>query len=462
MGDYDLLTNRIDEANRSIRKLDQYYRGIQPIGYLHPEVADVARGRLQSLVINYPALVCNAVDDRLGVTGFRMDDQDADEELWRIWQANDLDEWAPQCHIDSLIYGRSFAMVWPDPEDPLTPRISVESASQMAVEYDPTTRRIVKAAKQWAEGDEKFLTIYSPTRIERYWSDAGAGAAAEWRLRTDPVQNFMGVVPVVPFINRPRLDRPMGESEMARILPLADAVNKLATDLMVSAEYHAMPRRWATGIDLGGSETAMERTAAVARQRWTEATAGSVWLSESENVKFGQFSEASLDNFTKAIEMFAGKIAALSGLPPHYLGMQGSNPTSADAIRSSEASLVSIVKAKQVILGGAWERVMRLAILMRDGAVDPAAKSMETIWRDPATPTIAQQSDAIFKLRTGGIIDARQAQEDLGYSPVQIERMQDRREEAIAAGLPDPLELAKPKIPAVDVTPEASPMASPA
>jgi hypothetical protein len=179
-------------------------------------------------------------------------------------------------------------------------------------------------------------------------------------------------------------------------------------------------------------------------------------------VKFGQFSEASLDNFTKAIEMFAGKIAALSGLPPHYLGMQGSNPTSADAIRSSEASLVSIVKAKQVILGGAWERVMRLAILMRDGAVDPAAKSMETIWRDPATPTIAQQSDAIFKLRTGGIIDARQAQEDLGYSPVQIERMQDRREEAIAAGLPDPLELAKPKIPAVDVTPEASPMASPA
>ena len=37
------------------------------------------------------------------------------------------------------------------------------------------------------------------------------------------------------------------EAEIEAIIGLADAANKMATDMMVSGEYHAMPRRWAFG-----------------------------------------------------------------------------------------------------------------------------------------------------------------------------------------------------------------------
>jgi hypothetical protein len=54
---------------------------------------------------------------------------------------------------------------------------------------------------------------------------------------------------------------------------------------------------------------------------------------------------------------------------------------------------------------------------------------METIWRDPATPTVAQKADAAVKLFQAGIVPRRQTWEDLGYSSVQIERMEEDLEE---------------------------------
>lgn len=388
--------------------------------------------RIASLVINWPRKVISAHEERLDVEGFRMGDDDADAELWRIWQASDLDEWSQQTHLDALLYGRSFVMVWPDAEDPLTPRITVESAAQMAVEYDPTTRRIVKAAKQWAEGDLRYLTTYSPIRIQRFISESAA-SQAEWRLRTDPVDNIYGVVPIVPFVNRPRITLPMGESELTDILPMADAINKLATDMMVSAECHAMPRRWATGISMPADPAGKERTREEMRKLWSTAAADRVWTSDNPTTAFGQFSEASLTNFIAAIDLFGGVIAAMSSLPPHYMGQHSVNPTSADAIRSSEASLIQSVRRKQRIFGGSWERVMRMAMLIRDdGVANPAARSMETIWRDPETPTVAQAADATTKLLAAGAITKAQAREDLGYSPVQIARMEaDEAEDAL-------------------------------
>jgi hypothetical protein len=56
--------------------------------------------------------------------------------------------------------------------------------------------------------------------------------------------------------------------------------------------------------------------------------------------------------------MLAAQIAAIAGLPPHYVGlMSQANPASADAIRSAEASLVKRALRKQRVFGGSWERV---------------------------------------------------------------------------------------------------------
>jgi hypothetical protein len=171
-----------------------------------------------------------------------------------------------------------------------------------------------------------------------------------------------------------------------------------------------------------GSEGAAERTSTEVQQKWIDAPASKLWIASDPATTFGQFPESTLEGFVAAIDTLTQQVAAVSGLPPSYLGIHGSEVASADAIRSSEATLVSKARRRQRAFGGAWEDAMRLAVLVRDGVQRPGMESLETIWRDPETRTVAQAADAAVKKLSVGV-SREQVLEDLGYSPVQIERM---------------------------------------
>lgn len=409
----------------SVSTLDKYYSGTQPLGWLHPQVRAATAGRLGNLNVNWLRKAVAAVEQRLDVEGFRLSGDDTPiSDLWRWWQANNLDEESGLAHIDSLVHGTAFVLVWYG-EDESVPSITVESAREVAVSFVPGRRReVASALKQWREGDALMSTLYLPDRVERY-TEARSGIEL-----LEVIPHELGRVPVVPLVNQPRSGLVNGESDLTDLIPIVDAIGKLGTDLMVSAEYHAMPRRWATGLELAQGDAQDERTRELVRQRWQEAEAGRVWIAPSDRVNFGQFSEASLDNFISAIKMLTEQLAALADLPPHAVGVNTANPASADAIRSSESGLVQKVRRKQRAFGGAWEDVMRLASLVVNGTVDPEMVALETIWRDPETPTVAQAADAAVKLVQAGIITSDQALEDLGYSPVQIDRERARRDRA--------------------------------
>jgi hypothetical protein len=184
--------------------------------------------------------------------------------------------------------------------------------------------------------------------------------------------------------------------------------------MMVTAEYHAMPRRVIFGSsaedfvdEAGRPMSALSRVA------------GRAWVFENSEGRVEQFNESSLSNYHETIKLLAQLVASVSGLPPHYLGSTTDNPASADAIRSSEARLVKRVERKQRAFGEAWEQVMRLALLVADGSVSPDARGMETVWRDAAV-----------KLHTAGITPLRTTRERLGFSQVQIARMEAEDQEA--------------------------------
>jgi hypothetical protein len=50
------------------------------------------------------------------------------------------------------------------------------------------------------------------------------------------------------------------------------------------------------------------------------------------------------------------------------------------------------------------------------------------MWRDAATPTVGMKADAAVKLNAQGIVPKRQTREDLGYTDVQIQRMEEEDE----------------------------------
>lgn len=131
-------------------------------------------------------------------------------------------------------------------------------------------------------------------------------------------------------------------------------------------------------------------------------------------------------------------VAMQLGLPAHYLLFQGDNPPSADAIRSSESQLVKRAERKQQTLSTRWEQVQRLVLMGVGRAEEARPRNIETIWRDPSTPTVAQKADAIVKLVQArdasgrSVLPIEQARNDLGYTPLEQERMQEWDQNTVA------------------------------
>ena len=442
------LQGALDRERGDLELLNAHYEGTQPLAYMAPELIAELSDRMKQVVVHWPELVVESVEERLDVEGFRFGGEgEADEGLWELWQANGLDLLSHQAHVDALVMRRSYGIIgsrgeWDsDPSSGISldvPLITVESPLEVYAVRDTRTRRVREAAKWRASDpfadDRDRATFYTPD-MTVWMKKVHKRAAGEpvWVLDEDDApgidEHGKGVCPVVPLVNRPRTWRKRnvfgeGKSDLDSVIPLSDAACKIATDMMVGAEFHALPRRAVFGAASEDFQDEEGRPVSALSR-----IIGRVWAFENPDVKAMQFQESSLTNFHETMKLLGQLVASISGLPPHYLGTATDNPASADAIRSSEARLIKRAERKQRAFGESWERMMRIAVLWRDGEVSPEASRMETIWRDPSTPTVAQKADAAVKLFSAGIIPKRQAWEDLGYTTTAMERMEDMLED---------------------------------
>lgn len=420
---------------------ERFFTGTQPLAFMDPELLRMLDGRLGPINVNLCRMSVEAVTQSLEVVAFRSSPgQVVDEQLMSLWQANDLDEQSQAAHTDALVYGRGFVLVWTDEAGRVT--ITAESPLQVTVERDPVTRRVTAALKRWADLDGTVhALLITPGEIVEYAGpgtyplDPNVNAVTAYNyaptsleiVRSEP--NALGVVPIVPIVNRYRLMEPDGTSDLVDIRAIVQAIGKLASDLMTAAEFAAAPRRWVTGL-VPDNAYAMSMTAEQREQlennirdKWERARASKFIAASSESARFGSFEQAELTNFETAVRLLTGQVAALAALPPYWLNDAVANPTSADAIRAGEARLTARIRQRQRWFSGAWESVMRLAVLVRDGVADPRLDDLVTVWRDPEPATIAQEADAAAKLVGAGITDRRAALEALGYSPLDIDRM---------------------------------------
>jgi hypothetical protein len=446
------LSQKLDVAASSLTTLDSYYSGVQPLAFLSPEAAAALGNRLRALAVNYPRLCVDVLAERLRVEGFRIDGDVS--MIWAAWIAAGMAELQHIVHVEALALGSSYVTVWAANGQPA---ITIDSARETTVERDPVTRVVTSAAHRWLAEDKAKAVLFEPWTIGLYESIAavpadsmlGAGQgypqnslrqsvtvpADGWQLVRE-IPNPLGVVPVVPFVNRGRLLDIDGVSEMTPILDLSDALNKVSADMLVSSEFYARPRRWASGIEV------LEEPVLDAEGKPTGDTVEvspfsdgpeRVWSSENEGARFGEFSASSLTGYSSAVSILTSQIGSLSGLPPHLLGVHQDQPSSADAIRSAESSLVQRAIARQRNFGRSWSEVASLISMVSTGR-RPA--SVQPVWADPETRTPAQAADAASKLVAAGIVPVEQALDDLGFSPEQILNMRGmRRRDALDAAM---------------------------
>ena len=364
---------------------------------------------------NWCDLVVDSSAERLRVEGFRFGDssENADDEAWEIWQRNGLDAEADMAHTEAIKLGTAYALVAPDDAGKAT--IQLEAANNAIVCMDPAQgRHRLAGLRYW--GDEwgtEHCCLYLPDRIE-WWRRSSEHQP--WQPDVGSGGNPLGIVPLVPLANAPTLTNRLGRSDIERVIPLQDAVNKLCGDMIVASEFAAFPQRWATGIEIPTNPDTGQRMASQFL-----GGADRVWAVESEAARFGNFQVSDLKIYVSAIEMLIQHVAAQTRTPPHYLlGAMGSFP-SGESLKATETGLVAKVRRKMLSFGESWEECLRLAFQVEGDTAKAEMINVETIWANPESRIVGETVDAAVKLASIGV--PRPALwEYIGASPQQIER----------------------------------------
>jgi hypothetical protein len=423
------LLQALDAPQHRYTQLDRYATGRQPLAYLSPE-AKIALPALNRIVSNIPGLAVTSLAERLRITGFKGAD------VWADWLANDLDQTSQVLHREALTFGDAYVICWARADG--SPLVTVESAKQVAAIRDAATREITSAVKRWTTKTTSEAWVYLPDRLE-HWRANTTGAAAPAFDLVETVDNPLGVVPVVGFRNQADI-LGCGRSEIDDLVPLVDGLNATLAGLAVAQEYTARPRRWATGIELverpkldDDGNVVMEDGEPVMETVNPIPEGARAMLSESAEAKFGQLDGANLQGYENAVNIWLGQIMAVSALPAHFVGITTENPSSADALRASEASLTARAEARQAVFGRSWERVAKLMVAVRDGA-DVDSVDVNVQWCDPSSRSAAADADAVTKLVSAGILSKSGALRRLGYSEDEIEQEREDTELDAQAG----------------------------
>lgn len=420
------LLTRLEMAQPVIRQRDMYYRGQQPARYSSDKI-DPKIGVFRS---NLSKVAVNAVAERIRLEDVtaEVDGRDVTERARQLIRDADFPMLLQSIVVDMLAVGSAYLIAWVDEFG--RPVITGESAEQVTVERDPITRGVTEAVKRWEVTDaqgvivDEHVVVYRPDKIDHL--ARGENDAKLRFVKSTP--NPLGVVPVIPLVNVERINDDVGASVIDDLAPLVNAVDKLITDMLVTSDAVAKPKRWATGITLEDDDDAgfiadgftadgqapeVEVLDEGPGVRAPLSDADDLWISESPDARFGTLAGADLSGYKTAVDLVLQQISAVTSLPSHMLGVTSSNPATAEALRASEVALADNAAGRVRVVNRPVEWATRLLVAIDQG-VKPDRVSVSVKWADTATRSVAQAADAAVKLHSEGIVNDDEARAVVG------------------------------------------------
>lgn len=339
--------------------------------------------------------------------------EDAEDTIRQLWDANRMDARADAVHREMFLAGDAYVIIWPDAASPVAsggiPNIWPQTAEQIRVRYDSELPgRITLAARLWIGGDNRFrCNVYSPAAIYKWVSrDAAtigtipknAEAFLPYMVEGEawPILNPFGEVPVVGFHNGANTGV-YGRSELADVIPIQDALNKVTTDLLMAAELGGFPQKIILGLD-SDDPSVMEGL-----RRIESGLSKIITISSNPDgnaPSIAEFSATNLGQLREVVELFDTLVSRVSRVPVHWLTMAGSFP-SGSSLRAAEAPFVSKLTAIQSVVGNAWEDAIRLGLRMMGN--DVANGRIQTIWKPVEQLDIIDKWAAINAMVAAGV-----------------------------------------------------------
>lgn len=395
-------------------RIEGYYEGSARVRHLGVAIPPELQ-RVQT-VVSWPSIAVDALDERLDWLGWAGGD---DYGLAEVFASSRLAVSSGAAHLDALIFGVSFVAINADGAGHVS--ISPQSPKNATDVMSNDGSRLVAGLVEQPTSDPDVIEaevltdewIISATRHGTSWDEV------------DRQPNTLGVVPLVPLVNRRRTSRQAGRSEITRsIRGYTDEAVRTLLGQSINRDFYAYPQRWVTGVSADE----------FAQPGWVLSMA-SVWAvdkdEDGDTPNVGSFPVNPPTPYSDQVRLLAQLMSGESAVPERYFGFLTSNPPSGEALAAEESRLVKRAERRQTGFGLGWSTVGYLAAKALDPGIDEAQfhQTVRSRWRDASTPTRAATADAVTKLVGAGILpaDSRVTLEMLGMDDAQIDAIVDHR-----------------------------------
>lgn len=437
-------TQFADERQDDYETYTGYWTGDQPLAFATDKFKSAFGRTFDEFAYNRCDSVIGAMADRLQVTGFGANNQNAiGKKARELWDQNDMGVRERQVEQEALGNGDAYVVV---EQHPITGDVIFwpQRADQMRVQYRPDVPGEIQfAVKQWRDTEGYIrLTVYKPGLIEKYRSRNKAAGVSEtdapvggtpahtfepyippgdraWPIR---IKGAPDTVPVFHFANRSNVNG-YGISELRDVIPIQNALNKTMMDLLVAMEFAAFPQRVLIDVDTDDPE--IER-------QLDRFQAGidrliSLWGVDGEgSPRIDEFSAANVAQYVQPIDLFDTIISRVSKVPVHYLQLSGDFP-SGESLRTAEAPFVAKIEDMQRRFGPVWARLMRYAL--RLASTETEAGILKVNWQTAAPLSESEQLDMMVTRRRDLGLPLATVLRQAGYDPKEIETILDEEHE---------------------------------
>ena len=451
----DSLESLIAEGLRIVRAdwdsslsvADNYLHGRFDLPYSPKGMSPEHKAMMRRARQNWCEIPVNAAVQALAVDGFRSGDQRLTDERssespeWDLWQRSNLDAKQAQVHRSAVAYGQAFTVVERGEDGRAYVRVlsALRTVCLFEDALSDDNAVLALSVMRWPgrgpDGGLKSGHALAWDRAYRYDVELPADGS-EPRVGEGFPHGGVGHCPVTRFVSQ--MDDE-GRVQGA-VLPLKnwqDTFNQVLFNLLVEQSHGAHRVLWATGLE---PEMAVDENGlpivgedGVPVRRPIAAGPGDFLVNSSPEGRFGSLPVGDQEGYIRAMDALIKDFSAISQTPPNFLLGQMAN-LSADALNAAEKSFRRKVELYRTQFGEAWERTLRLGMVLEGRPERSQWEHNEVLWRDLESAAMSQTADALSKLREIGVPSRGLWEMVPGVSPVQLDRWDElSRDERLGA-----------------------------
>jgi hypothetical protein len=374
-------------------------------------------------VQDWCAVIVDSVLDRLDLKRLTVANDDGlTDAIDDLFRDSGLDIDASDVHKDAVLTGEGYVIAWKD-EGGEVEAYHNDSRQCHLFKDSEHPRKSKMAAKWWDEEgtDFRHLTLYYPDKLE-YWIRRKKSEdcdddwhEGEWAPEREPATNPYGEIPVFQFDVDKR-----GASELDKVMPLQDIVNKTVSDMMIAAEFQSVPQRWAI-LQSDYNIDATEGTP----QQLPYSPFGTVTFpagdGEAQPTSTGTYPAADIRMFLDVMEKCARAMAIITRTPKHYLMAQAGDP-SGEALMAMEAPLTRKVQKYQKRLQQTWRRVALFLLKLNGENTTVPVKDVLPLWQDVRTVQPLTEAQTRLTNVQAGIPIHNQLRDD-GWTDPELDQL---------------------------------------